>query len=173
MPERIPAASCGTMSSIALGGEGWTYYETIGGGSGAGPGFSGTSAVQCHMTNTLNTPAEAIELQYPLRVRRFERSVATGGHGEFPGGDGIAREIEILSKVDGTVLSDRRLTHPYGLSGGHPGSVGENRSLLRARHDALLPGKVQFTIEPGERLRIITPGGGGWGSPQASSLPRG
>src|SRR5439155_22742648 len=126
LPGRIPAASCGTMSSVALGGEGWTYYETIGGGSGAGPDGDGASAVQCHMTNTLNTPAEAIEMQYPLRVRRFERDAGSGGAGEFHGGDGILREIEALARVDGTILSDRRTTRPYGLSGGNAASGGEN-----------------------------------------------
>ncbi|HSV13522.1 MAG TPA: hydantoinase B/oxoprolinase family protein, partial [Tepidisphaeraceae bacterium] len=163
MPDRIPAASCGTMNSVALGGEGWTYYETIGGGSGAGPGYAGAPAVQCHMTNTLNTPAEAIELQYPLRVRRFERDPGSGGAGEFPGGDGIVREIEVLAKVDGTILSDRRVTRPYGLNGGNAASVGENWAVVPGVRDFLLAGKAQFTLEPGERLRILTPGGGAWG----------
>jgi N-methylhydantoinase B len=164
MPDRIPAASCGTMNSVALGGEGWTYYETIGGGSGAGPGYAGAPAVQCHMTNTLNTPAEAIELQYPLRIRRFERDPGSGGAGEFPGGDGIVREIEVLAKVDGTILSDRRTTRPYGLNGGNAASVGENWAVVPGVRDFLLAGKAQFALEPGERIRIMTPGGGAWGA---------
>src|SRR5262249_43781358 len=125
MPDRIPAASCGTMSSVALGARAWTYYETIGGGCGAGPGWHGESAIQCHMTNTLNTPAEAIELQYPLRIRRFERAPNTGGHGKFTGGDGIIREIEALEDCEGTILSDRRLTRPYGLGGAEPADAGK------------------------------------------------
>lgn len=117
LPAVIPAASCGTMSSVALGGVSsrggdWTYYETIGGGSGAGPGGVGASAVQCHMTNTLNTPAESLELQYPLRVRRFERAAGSGGRGKFAGGDGIVREIEALEPCEGTLIGDRRLRRP-------------------------------------------------------------
>ena len=125
LPGRIPAASCGTMSSIALGASDWTYYETIGGGSGAGPASDGASAVQCHMTNTLNTPTEALELQYPLRVRRFESAPGTGGTGDHRGGDGIIREIEALEPCEGTVLTDRRTTQPYGLAGGNNRRSGQ------------------------------------------------
>jgi N-methylhydantoinase B len=165
LPARIPAASCGTMSSVALGGTGWTYYETVGGGSGAAPEFDGASAVQCHMTNTLNTPAEALEMQYPLRVRRFERAMRTGGAGANVGGDGIVREIEALEACEGTVLSDRRASQPYGLVGGIAGAVGKNE-LVRATDGAVEPlaGKVRFALRPGDVLRIHTPGGGGWGA---------
>src|SRR4051812_46653787 len=126
LPDQIPAASCGTMNSIALGGTSpdgrpWTYYETIGGGCGAGPGWKGAASIQCHMTNPLNPPAEAIEMQYPLRVRRFERAVGTGGEGTFRGGDGTVRELEALADCEGTILSDRRVSPPYGLAGGAPG----------------------------------------------------
>ena len=120
-PERIPAASCGTMNSLAFGGEGWTYYETIGGGSGAGPSGDGASCVQCHMTNTLNTPAEALELQYPLRVRRFERVAKTGGEGAFRGGDGIIRSIECLPTARArcwrTGEKTRRMDYPAERAG--------------------------------------------------------
>src|SRR5688572_8167338 len=126
MPERIPAASCGTMSSLALGSDAWTYYETVGGGSGAGPAGDGASAVQCHMTDTLNTPAEAIEMQYPLRVRRFERAADTGGAGAQRGGDGIIREIEALDDCEGTLLADRRRARPYGLRAGRAGEPGRD-----------------------------------------------
>ena len=102
----------------------WTYYETIGGGSGPGPAWDGASAIQCHMTNTLNTPAEAIEMQYPLRIRRFERCARSGGNGRYRGGDGIIREVEALAACEGTILSDRRLSRPYGLSGGAAGRSG-------------------------------------------------
>jgi len=165
LPERIPAASCGTMSSVALGGAGWTYYETVGGGSGAGPGFDGESAVQCHMTNTLNTPAEAIEMQYPLRVRRFERAGGTGGAGRYRGGDGIVRELEALAECEGTILSDRRVSRPYPLHRGEPATTGAN-TLLAAGGSSPVPlsGKTRFSLRPADFLRIQTPGGGGWGA---------
>jgi N-methylhydantoinase B len=176
LPDRIPAASCGTMSSVALGHAGagsreaggtlsvasdspWTYYETIGGGSGASPDGNGASAVQCHMTNTLNTPAEAIEMQYPLRIRRFERAPNTGGAGKHKGGDGIIREIEALVPAEGTVITDRRISRPYGLLGGPPGRAGAN-----AINDTPIRGKSKVKLARGDILRIITPGGGGWGA---------
>jgi N-methylhydantoinase B len=164
LPDRIPAASCGTMNSVALGGENWTYYETIGGGSGATRDGSGASAVQCHMTNTLNTPAEALEMQYPLRVRRFSRARSTGGGGASAGGDGIVREIEALADCEGTILTDRRKSHPYGLNSGRPGAKGQNAIISTDGTEQLLPGKTQFTLRKGQVLRIQTPGGGGWGS---------
>jgi len=146
------------MSSLALGGTHWTYYETIGGGSGAGPTWNGEPAIQCHMTNTLNTPAEAIELQYPLRVLRFERAPHTGGQGQYTGGDGIIRELQALALCEGTLLTDRRTTKPYGLNGGASAKTGEN---VVANNSA--PGKSHFRLTPGQTLRIQTPGGGGWG----------
>jgi N-methylhydantoinase B len=163
LPDRIPAASCGTMSSIALGGQGWTYYETIGGGCGAGPAWDGEPAIQCHMTNTLNTPAEAIEMQYPLRVRRFERASGSGGSGRFRGGDGIVREIEALEPCEGTILSDRRASRPYGLSGGCPASGGTNMLVRPDAPPTTLPGKARFHLRSRDVIRITTPGGGGWG----------
>jgi N-methylhydantoinase B len=165
LPDKIPAASCGTMSSVALGGEGWTYYETIGGGSGAGAGFAGASCVQCHMTNTLNTPAEAIELQYPLRVRAFERAARTGGKGKFRGGDGIIRKLEALADCEGTLLGDRRLIQPYGLAGGEAATSASDSIISNddAPRTWLESGKAQFKLQDGETLEIRTPGGGGWG----------
>ena len=115
------------------------------------------------MTNTRNTPAEAIELQYPLRVRRFERDAHGGGTGRHPGGDGIVREIEALAPAEGTVLTDRRLTRPYGLAGGGPAAGGENWVVVPDDKDYVVPPKATFTLAPGDRLRILTPGGGGWG----------
>ena len=164
MLDRIPAASCGTMSSVALGGPGWTYYETIAGGSGASAQGDGASAVQCNMTNTLNTPAEALELQYPLRVRRFERELHTGGNGKWRGGDGVVREIEMLEECTGSILSDRRVSGPYGLAGGGAGKNGANCILGEDGTARELSGKARFNLEPGDRLRIRTPGGGGFGS---------
>ena len=163
LPDRIPAASCGTMNSIALGGENWTYYETIGGGSGASREGVGASAVQCHMTNTLNTPAEALEMQYPLRVRRFSRADSTGGAGLHRGGCGIVRELEALSDCEGTILADRRQSRPYGLQGGESAQSGRNLIIDPDGSERLLPGKVQFKLRKGQILRIQTPGGGGWG----------
>jgi N-methylhydantoinase B len=154
------------MSSVALGGAGWTYYETIGGGSGAGPGFEGESAVQCHMTNTLNTPAEALEMQYPLRVRRFERVAGTGGAGKYRGGDGIVRELEALADCEGTVLGDRRSSRPWGLSGGSAAAAGRNELHQAGSATPIrLEGKTRFALRPGDVLRVVTPGGGGWGPP--------
>ena len=165
LPDRIPAASCGTMSSLALGGDGWTYYETIGGGSGAGQGFNGEPAVQCHMTNTWNTPAEAIEMQYPLRVRRFERVPGTGGAGKWRGGDGIIRELESLAPCEGTVLSDRRISRPYGLEGGGLASAGRNEITRSGGTTEPIPGKSRFQLSRGDVIRLTTPGGGGWEPP--------
>lgn len=171
LPDRIPAASCGSMSSLAMGGERWSYYETVGGGCGAGPNWDGESAVQCHMTNTLNTPAEAIEMQYPLRVRRFERVLDSGGAGRFRGGDGIIREIEItghmpgtmLAIASGTILSTRRASCPYGLAGGEKGRAGGNWIIRADGHEESLPGMTKFELIAGDVIRIVTPGGGGWG----------
>jgi N-methylhydantoinase B len=167
LPGRIPAASCGTMSSVALGGvredgSPWTYYETVGGGSGAGPRWDGASAVQCHMTNTLNTPAEAIEMQYPLRVEAFEVRRGSGGRGQFSGGSGIVRRLRALRTCEGTLLGDRRLGQPYGLHGGGPGASGDD-SIIAAEGRQAPPGKRQFTLAPGDALEVRTPGGGGWG----------
>jgi N-methylhydantoinase B len=170
LPDRIPAASCGTMSSVALGGVigelqiGWTYYETIGGGSGASPQADGASAVQCHMTNTLSTPAEALEMQYPLRVRRFERAAGTGGRGARTGGNGTVREIEALAPAEGTILSDRRLSRPYGLRGGDAASAGANAIQTSDGRHVKLAGKCDVSLKEGDVLRIVTPGGGGWGT---------
>jgi N-methylhydantoinase B len=162
LPDRIPAASCGTMSSIALGNSNWTYYETIGGGSGAGPVADGASAVQCHMTNTLNTPAEAIEMQYPLRVVRFERALGTGGRGTHRGGDGIVRELLALAHCEGTLLADRRVTQPYGSSGADSGASGTDHIVDISGSMRAIAGKSRFTLRAGETLSIRTPGGGGW-----------
>jgi N-methylhydantoinase B len=165
LPARIPAASCGTMSSVALGSSSWTYYETIGGGSGAGPRDDGASAVQCHMTNTLNTPAEAIEMQYPLRVLRFERGHGTGGTGTHRGGDGIVRELQALADCEGTILADRRTTQPRGSAGASPGARANDQILDVSGATRQIAGKSRFTLHTGDVLSIRTPGGGGW-SPQ-------
>ncbi|MGH9661624.1 MAG: hydantoinase B/oxoprolinase family protein [Bryobacteraceae bacterium] len=161
-PERIPAASSGTMNNLALGGPGFAYYETIAGGMGASPAAPGASATHTHMTNSWNTPIEAFEHQYPLRVRRYTIRRGSGGSGHHRGGDGIVREIEFLTGCEVTILSDRRERGPYGLAGGEPGRVGRN-ILVRAGRRRSVAAKANFEARAGDVLRIETPGGGGWG----------
>lgn len=171
VPGKIPAASCGSMNNVVIGGhdprrdQPFTYYETQGGGMGAHADGDGLSAVQTHMTNTKNTPVEALEYAYPLRIRRYQVRRGSGGKGRHRGGDGLVREIEALAPCKAALLTERRMTQPYGLDGGSPGTSGENR-LLRAhsRDAALLPGKVEVDLNPGDILSIATPGGGGYGA---------
>ena len=174
-PEKIPAASQGTMNNITLGGwdaqrgRPFAYYETIGGGMGARPDRPGASAIHTHMTNTLNTPIEAMEQAYPLRVRRYEMRGDSGGAGRTRGGDGILREIELLADARLSILSDRRSSRPYGLFGGEPGKPGRNL-LLRGSEQIELPGKVSLDLRVGDVVRIETPGGGGYGRPSDEDL---
>lgn len=167
-PDRIPAASNGSMNNLALGGyddirkREFAYYETIAGGAGGGPSASGASAVHTHMTNTLNTPVEAIEAAFPLRVRRYAVRRGSGGSGRHPGGDGVVRELEFLSPVQMTLLTERRSIRPYGLNGGGNGRAGRN-SLFRKGKAEKLPAKISLRVAAGEAVRIETPGGGGWG----------
>jgi N-methylhydantoinase B len=156
----VPAQGQGTMNNVALGGEGWTYYETIGGGQGACPGGDGPSAVHVAMSNTLNTPVEALELALPLRVRRYELRAGSGGAGLHRGGDGVVRELEVLERCRVSLLTERRLTAPAGERGGEPGAPGRN--LLNGEE---LPPKATRDLSPGDVLRVETPGGGGWGRP--------
>ncbi|RMH08475.1 MAG: hydantoinase B/oxoprolinase family protein [Nitrospirae bacterium] len=167
-PSRIPAASQGTMNNVTVGGwdpirqRAFAYYETLGGGMGAGEGWDGASAIHSHMTNTLNTPVEALEYAYPLRVTRYAIRRGSGGCGRWRGGDGLSRELEFLHDAQVTILSDRRQTQPYGLAGGRPGQQGRN-VLIRRQEEQVLPGKVSLTVQAKDRLRIDTPGGGGYG----------
>jgi N-methylhydantoinase B len=179
IPDRIPAAASGTMNNLTIGGmhprandlrandprtrEPFAYYETIAGGMGARPGKSGVSGVHTHMTNSLNTPAEALEYAYPLRVRRYSLRAGSGGDGKFRGGDGIVREIEVLSDCEVTLLADRRTRGPWGLSGGADGAPG--RTFITRRDGAVevMPAKFSTRLRKGERITIETPGGGGWG----------
>ena len=169
IPERIPAAASGTMNNLTIGGmdprtcRPFAYYETIAGGMGARPTKPGVSGVHTHMTNSLNTPAEALEYSYPLRVRQYSLRPGSGGEGEHRGGDGIVREIEVLTDAEVTLLADRRGRGPWGLNGGGPGQPG-NASVIRQDGSAKsLPGKSNLRLVKGERIRIKTPGGGGWG----------
>jgi len=180
IPERIPAAASGTMNNLTIGGidfrdsdpreddartgQPFAYYETIAGGMGARPGKPGVSGVHTHMTNSLNTPAEALEYAYPLRVRRYSLRTGSGGNGKHRGGDGIVREIEVLTDCSVTLLADRRTRGPWGLAGGADGAPG-TASVIR--HDGsveAMPGKFSTRLRAGERIRIESPGGGGWGA---------
>lgn len=167
-PDRIPAASQGTMNNVTIGGwddrsgSSFTYYETIGGGMGARPNGDGPSAQHSHMTNTLNTPVEALEYAYPLRIVRYAIRDNSGGIGKFVGGDGIIREIETLVEAQVSLLTERRGLSPYGLSGGSPGLKGEN-SVIKSGKTRLIPAKGTIILDQGDRLVIKTPGGGGYG----------
>jgi N-methylhydantoinase B len=170
LPDLIPAASLGTMNNLTIGGRDpergapFAYYETVGGGAGGGPDGDGLSGVHVHMTNTLNTPVEALEYAYPFRVRCYALRPGSGGRGAHRGGDGLVREIEFLCPAAVTILSERRRTAPYGLRGGESGARGRN-VLIRDGEEQDLPGKVQFQAREGDVLSMRTPGGGGWGPP--------
>jgi N-methylhydantoinase B len=169
-PAQIPAASSGTMNNLTFGGRddargrAFAYYETIAGGMGASAVSNGASATHTHMTNSWNTPVEAFEHLYPLRIRSYRIRSGSGGRGRHQGGDGIVREYEFLTRADVTILSDRRERGPYGLFGGKPGAPGRN-SLQRGKHGIAIPGKARFEVETGDVLRIDSPGGGGYGKP--------
>jgi N-methylhydantoinase B len=163
LPDKIPAASHGSMNNLAMGserpGSPWDYYETIGGGMGAGREGGGLHGVQTHMTNTLNTPIEVIETRYPVRVLRYALRRGSGGEGRNRGGDGLIREFEFLAPTQATLLTERRTHHPWGAEGGMEGETGSN--TLNGEE---LPGKTRLLLEAGDRLKVETPGGGGWGS---------
>jgi N-methylhydantoinase B len=169
VPDRVPAASAGTMSNLTIGGidprtgEPFTYYETAAGGAGARPGLDGISGVQTHMTNSLNTPIEALEYAYPFRVRRYAYRDGSGGAGQFRGGDGLIREVELLADAQVTLLADRRKFRPYGLGGGEGGAPGRASLTTPGDITTELPGKCSHRIAKGSVLRLETPGGGGWG----------
>jgi N-methylhydantoinase B len=171
LPLRIPAASSGTMNNLTIGGidplsgEPFAYYETIAGGSGARPNGNGVSGVHTNMTNTMNTPVEALEYAYPLRVRQYRFRRGSGGEGKFRGGDGLVREIELLEDAQVTLLTDRRKIAPYGLQGASAGDRGRN-VLISNGQETELPGKCNLQASAGTILRIETPGGGGWGTPE-------
>jgi N-methylhydantoinase B/oxoprolinase/acetone carboxylase alpha subunit len=168
VPDRVPAASQGTMNNVTFGGvdprtgRRFAYYETLGGGMGGRLGQAGLSGVHTHMSNTRNTPVEAIEHDLPLRIRRYSLRTDSGGQGRFPGGEGLVREYELLAAASVTILSERRLRAPYGAAGGQPGGKGRN-TLIRDGREETLPGKIQLQLRQGDRLRIETPGGGGYG----------
>jgi N-methylhydantoinase B len=169
IPDRIPAAASGTMNNLTIGGidprtgEPFAYYETVAGGMGARPTKDGVSGVHTHMTNSLNTPAEALEHAYPLRLRQYSFRAKSGGEGLHQGGDGIIREIEVLTDATVTLLADRRSRGPYGLAGGSDGSHGRTIVLYSDGSEEELSSKTSVCLRKGDSVRVETPGGGGWG----------
>ena len=167
-PDRIPAASSGSMSNLTIGGldpfraRRFSYYETIAGGAGAAPGHPGAAGIHTHMTNTLNTPIESLEAYYPIRVTEYRIRRGSGGRGRDRGGDGLIREVECLAEANVSLLTERRKLAPWGLAGGGDGRPGSNY-IVRGGRRRKLPAKTNFTAEPGDRIRVETPGGGGFG----------
>ena len=156
------------MSNLTVGGfdrfrdRHFSYYETIAGGAGAAKGRPGASGIHTHMTNTLNTPIEALEAYYPMRITEYRIRRGSGGRGRARGGDGLIRELECLVDSNVSLLTERRTIAPYGLAGGGPGATGTN-ILVRGTRRTRLPGKTNIDLKAGERIRIETPGGGAWG----------
>ncbi|MFQ5569402.1 MAG: hydantoinase B/oxoprolinase family protein [Rhodothermales bacterium] len=170
LPDRIPAASQGTMNNLTIGGlhedgRPFAYYETIAGGMGAAPDADGLSGVHIHMTNTLNTPVEALEIAFPFRITQYSLRPGSGGSGQYRGGDGVIREYTLLSPATVTMLSERRALEPWGLAGGHSGKSGRNLLTQAGGTEESLLSKFTRRLSAGDRLRIETPGGGGWGAP--------
>jgi 5-oxoprolinase (ATP-hydrolysing) len=161
----LAACSQGTMNNFLFGDSGFAYYETICGGTGAGPGFNGANAVHQHMTNTRITDPELMEFRYPVRLERFEIRKNSGGKGRWRGGDGIEREIYFRAPLDISLLTQHRIEKPYGLKGGMPGKTGEQFLLRNNGEKERLGGMDSVAVKPGDRLIIKTPGGGGWGPP--------
>jgi len=168
VPDRVGAAGQGTMNNLLLGGDGWVYYETVGGGQGGRPGRPGMSGLHTGMTNTKNTPVEALERAFPLRVLRYRLRRGSGGAGRWPGGEGIERDLEVLEDVTLSLVTERRVSRPWGLAGGEPGAPGENWLLPQSDESRAepLPDKCTVRLKAGDVLRMLTPGGGGWGRPR-------
>jgi N-methylhydantoinase B len=171
LPDRVPAASQGTMNNVLIGGvdpragEPFSYYETLAGGQGARPGRDGMSGVHTHMTNTLNTPVEALELAYPMRILQYRLRDGTGGAGRWRGGDGLVRSYLILADAATlSLLTERRRRGPWGLAGGEPGAPGRN-ALIRDGQETELPSKATASVRRGDVVRVETPGGGGHSPP--------
>jgi len=160
----VVAASQGCMNNFTFGDDTFGYYETIGGGSGAGADFNGCSGVHTHMTNTRITDVEIVENRYPVVVRQFSIRPDSGGDGACKGGDGLVREFEFLRPLQAAILSERRVFHPYGVNGGGDGKRGANILINRAGEQISLGGKNMLTVNAGARIRIETPGGGGFGA---------
>ena len=159
----VCAASQGTMNNFTFGNDRYQYYETLCGGAGAGPDFSGASAVHTHMTNSRLTDPEVLEWRYPVRVRRFEIRSGSGGTGKWHGGDGIIRELEFLEPMQGAILSNRRIVAPFGLAGGGSGAVGNNYVVRASGETDRVAGTAELDFAAGDCFVIETPGGGGYG----------
>jgi N-methylhydantoinase B/oxoprolinase/acetone carboxylase alpha subunit len=169
LPGSVGAAGQGTMNNVMVGGRGWVYYETVAGGQGGRPGRRGMNGVHTGMTNTMNTPVEALERAYTLRVRRYRLRDGSGGAGRWPGGDGIERDLEVLEAATVSLVTERRSSAPWGARGGGNGAYGENW-LLRGGDESSaerLPARATVRLEPGDVVRVLTPGGGGYGRPPA------
>ncbi|MBT8202081.1 MAG: hydantoinase B/oxoprolinase family protein [Acidimicrobiia bacterium] len=163
-PDRVPAAGQGTMNNILIGNDDFAYYETVAGGQGGSPFGQGSSGIQTGMTNTKNTPVEALESHYPLRVVQYGLRRGSGGAGRHRGGEGIVREIEFQTAATLSLMGERRVLPPWGLAGGFPGKQGEDWLIRSGAAPERLPGKVTVDVGPGDRLLVKTPGGGGWGA---------
>jgi len=164
-PDRVPAASQGTMNNVLVGNDEFAYYETIAGGQGGRPGRAGQSGIQTGMTNTENTPIEALDAHYPFRVERYTLRRGSGGAGRFPGGEGIEREILFLADATLSLMGERRRHRPWGLAGGGPAAIGEDLLIKPDGRRERLPAKSTVPVSAGDRLLVLTPGGGGWGQP--------
>ena len=166
-PGRVSAAGQGTMNNVLIGGAGWVYYETVAGGEGGRRSRPGMSGVHTGMTNTKNTPIEALERSYPMRVLRYRLRRGSGGAGLCPGGEGIERDLMMLEDVTVSLITERRVSRPWGLAGGQPGAPGEDWLLPGgdASRAERLPDKCTIRMKAGDVLRMLTPGGGGWGTP--------
>ena len=177
LPDVIPAASQGTMNNMIIGGHDpvrnkpFVYYETIAGGMGGRPDKDGISAIHTHMTNTMNTPVEAMEFAFPLRLKRYAVRRGSGGDGKFKGGDGVIREVEFLAPARVTLMSERRKLPPPGYHGGHHGEPGENVLLRGGYEEITLAGKELIDVKAGDVISIRTPGAGGWGAPEGEQNP--
>ena len=177
LPDTIPASSQGTMNNLLIGGHDpvrdkpFVYYETMGGGMGARPTKDGISGIHTHMTNTMNTPIEALEFAFPLRLKRYALRRGSGGKGRHQGGDGLIRDVEFLSPARVTILSERRKIPPPGYHGGHHGQPGENVLFRGGYEEVTLAGKETLDVEAGDVLSIRTPGGAGWGTPVEGDQP--
>jgi 5-oxoprolinase (ATP-hydrolysing) len=159
----LQAAAQGTMNNFTFGNDRYQYYETIAGGSGAGPGYPGASGVQTHMTNSRLTDPEVLERRFPVLLREFSLRAGSGGTGAFRGGDGLVREVEFLESMTAAILSNHRRVPPFGLAGGSPGATGINRLLRRDGSSETVQATAEFAVDAGDRFRIETPGGGGYG----------
>jgi N-methylhydantoinase B len=162
-PDVVPAASQGTMNNVLIGNDEFAYYETVAGGQGARPYRDGQSGIQTGMTNTRNTPIESLHMHYPFRVVAYTLRRGSGGDGQFRGGDGIHREIEFETAATLSLMGERRRNQPWGLAGGGPGAPGEDWLVRASGERERLPGKTTVEVASGDRLVVLTPGGGGWG----------